>query len=126
MRLDDICEIGSWLKKMHPDIPIRLNTNGLVELVFEKPVAPMFEGIIDTVSISLNSSDAQKYLDVTRNRYGLASYDAMLAFAKSCQKYIPHVVMTVVDIIGEEEVAKCQKVCDDNGLFLRVRPYEEA
>ena len=126
MRLDDICEIGAWLKKMHSDIPIRLNTNGLVELVFEKPVAPMLEGIIDTVSISLNSSDAQKYLDVTRNRFGLASYDAMLAFAKSCQKCIPHVVMTVVDIIGEEEVAKCQKVCDDNGLFLRVRPYEEA
>ena len=63
----------------------------------------------DTVSISLNSSTAQKYLDVTRNRFGLASYDAMLSFAKACQRYVPNVVMTVVDVIGEEEVAAARK-----------------
>ncbi|MFR9000984.1 MAG: hypothetical protein ACLVIY_11945 [Anaerobutyricum soehngenii] len=31
--------------------------------------------------------------------------------------------MTVVDVIGAEEVAACQKVCDTHGLQLRVRPY---
>ena len=124
MRFDDLTSIAAWLKEKHPQIPIRVNTNGLSDLVFEESTAVKFEGLVDTVSISLNSSDAQKYLDVTRNRFGLRSYDAMLAFAKDCQKYVPNVVMTVVDIIGEEEVAACQKVCDDNGLFLRVRPYE--
>lgn len=125
MRLKDLTEVASWLKKMHPDIPIRVNTNGLADLVFERSTAKDLQGIVDTVSISLNSSDAQKYVDVTRNQFGLSSYAAMLSYAKDCQKYVPNVVMTVVDIIGEEEVAACQKVCDDNGLFLRVRPYEE-
>lgn len=124
MRLSDITALGSWLKSVHPDIPLRLNTNGLSDLVFGEPTAGKLEGIFDTVSISLNSSTAQKFVDVTRNRFGLASYDAMLTFAKACQNYVPHVVMTVVDVIGAEEVAACQKVCDDNGLFLRVRPYE--
>lgn len=124
MRLDDMVEVGAWLKSVHPEIPIRVNTNGLSDLVFEKPTAQCLQGIVDTVSISLNSSDAQKYVDVTRNQFGLKSYQAMIDYAKDCQKYVPNVVMTVVDIIGEEEVAACRKVCDDNGLFLRVRPYE--
>lgn len=124
MRFDDLKAIAGWLKEKHPEIPIRVNTNGLSDLVFEKATAFGFEGIVDTVSISLNSSDAQKYLDVTRNRFGLKSYDAMLSFAKDCRNYVPNVVMTVVDIIGKEEVEACRKVCDDNGLFLRVRPYE--
>ena len=112
------------IKSIHPDIPLRINTNGLSDLVFGEPTASRLAGIFDTVSISLNSSTAQKYLDVTRNRFGLASYDAMLSFAKACQRYVPNVVMTVVDVIGEEEVAACQKVCDTHGLHLRVRPYE--
>ena len=111
-------------KSIHPDIPLRINTNGLSDLVFGEPTASRLAGIFDTVSISLNSSTAQKYLDVTRNRFGLASYDAMLSFAKACQRYVPNVVMTVVDVIGAEEVAACQKVCDTHGLQLRVRPYE--
>lgn len=124
MRLDDLVQVASWLKSVHPNIPIRINTNGLSDLVFGEPTAQRLEGIVDTVSISLNSSDAQKYVDITRNRFGLASYQAMLDFAKDCQKYVKTVVMTVVDIIGEEEVAACQRVCDEHGLTLRVRPYE--
>ena len=118
------CSCTFWLKSVHPDIPLRINTNGLSDLVFGEPTASRLAGIFDTVSISLNSSTAQKYLDVTRNRFGLASYDAMLSFAKACQRYVPNVVMTVVDVIGAEEVAACQKVCDTHGLQLRVRPYE--
>ena len=120
----DVVEVARWLKSIHPDIPLRINTNGLSDLVFGEPTASRLAGIFDTVSISLNSSTAQKYLDVTRNRFGLASYDAMLSFAKACQRYVPNVVMTVVDVIGAEEVAACQKVCDTHGLQLRVRPYE--
>ena len=119
MRLDDLVQVASWLKSVHPNIPIRINTNGLSDLVFGEPTAQRLEGIVDTVSISLNSSDAQKYVDITRNRFGLASYQAMLDFAKDCQKYVKTVVMTVVDIIGEEEVAACQRVCDEHGLTLR-------
>ena len=124
MRFDDVVEVARWLKSIHPDIPLRINTNGLSDLVFGEPTASRLAGIFDTVSISLNSSTAQKYLDVTRNRFGLASYDAMLSFAKACHRYVPNVVMTVVDVIGAEEVAACQKVCDTHGLQLRVRPYE--
>ena len=33
-------------------------------------------------------------------------------------------VLTVVDIIGEEKIAACKKIADDIGVKLRVRPFE--
>ena len=48
----------------------------------------------------------------------------MLSFAKNMKQYVPNVVLTVVDVIGEEEIAKSQKVADSVGVKLRVRPLE--
>ncbi len=126
MRLFDLTELGRWLKEQHPSVPVRVNTNGLSDLVYGKPTAPFFTGVVDKVSVSLNASDAEKFLDITRNPFGLKSYRAMLDFAAACKEVVPEVVMTVVDVIGEEEVAACKKVCEENGLVLRVRPYEES
>ena len=33
--------------------------------------------------------------------------------------------VTVVDIIGEEKIEACQKITDEIGVTLRVRPFEE-
>ena len=49
----------------------------------------------------------------------------MLDFASRCKQYVPHVVLTVVDIIGDEKITACQKICNDLGVRLRVRPFEE-
>ena len=37
------------------DIPIRVNTNGQGSLINERDITPEFKGLIDTVSISLNT-----------------------------------------------------------------------
>ena len=50
----------------------------------------------------------------------------MLAFTKECVKYVPSVVMTVVDVVtSTEEQAKCKAICDSLGATLRIRPFEE-
>lgn len=123
IRLYDIIEIAKYLKR-RTNIPLRINTNGLADLIHKKDTAPLLEGLIDTVSISLNSSNAEEYLRITRNKFGLESFDAMLKYAVNCKKYVPKVVFTVVDCIGEEEIKACQKVCDNIGIPLRVRPFE--
>ena len=48
----------------------------------------------------------------------------MLKFAKDCKKYTDNVKFSVVDIIGEENVEKCQILADSIGISLRVRKYE--
>lgn len=124
-RIDDIIQVADFLKSSYQDLAIRVNTNGLANLVHEKDITPMLKGRIDTVSISLNAPDEKEYLELTRSRFGIQSFNAMLDFAKKCKDYVPTVVLTVVDIIGEEKIQKCQRICDDLGVHLRVRPFEE-
>ena len=124
-RVDDIVQIAGILKLYRRDLPIRINTNGLGNLIHERDITPMLKGRIDTISISLNAPDEKEYYELTRSRFGIQSYQAMLDFAVKCKDYVPHVVLTVVDIIGDEKINKCQKICDDLGVTLRVRPFEE-
>lgn len=123
-RLDDLLQVAKYLKDRSSNTPIRVNTNGLADLVHKKGIAPLLKDLIDTVSISLNASNAEEYFRLTRNKFGIESYDAMLKFAVSCKEYVPNVVMTVVDCIGQEEIDACQAVCDTIGIPLRVRPFE--
>lgn len=124
MRLDTVLEVAAYCKKEHPSIPIRMNTNGLGNLIHGKSISAMLEGVIETISISLNASNKEKYYALTRSKFGIASYDAMLEFAVECKEYVPNVVLSVVDCIGEEEIKACQKICDERDLTLRVRPFE--
>lgn len=124
MVLDTLLQVAIYLKNRSAHTPIRINTNGLADLVHEKEIAPLFKDLVDTVSISLNASNAEEYLRLTRNQFGIESYDAMLKFSVSCKSYVPNVVMTVVDCIGQAEIDACQAVCDKIGLTLRVRPFE--
>ncbi|BCZ45023.1 radical SAM protein [Clostridium gelidum] len=123
-RLDDLLEVAKYLKDRSGNTPIRVNTNGLADLMHKKKIAPLLKDLINTVSISLNASNAEEYFRLTRNKFGIESYDAMLKFAVSCKEYVTNVVMTVVDCIGQEEIDACQDVCDTVGVPLRVRPFE--
>lgn len=123
-RINDVLEVAKYLKDRTSDTKIRINTNGLADLVHNKKTAPLLKGLIDTVSISLNSSNAEEFFRLTRNKFGIESYEAMLKFAVDCKEYVPNVVMTVVDCIGQEEIDACQAVCDTIGVPLRVRPFE--
>lgn len=124
MRLDDLLKILTFLHQNYPKHKVRVNTNGLSDLEYGKKTAYLFKGILDTISISLNESTAEKYLDVTRSRFGIKSYRAMLDFAIDCKNYIPNVVVTIVDIIGKAEIEACRKVCEQHNLNLRIRHYE--
>lgn len=125
MRHDDLMEVAKYLKSKKPDLKTRVNTNGLSSLYNKKDITPDFAGLLDTVSISLNASNKEEYLRLTRSKYGIESFDEMLDFALKCKSCVPNVVLTVVDIIGEDEIQKCQKIADNLGVQLRVRAFEE-
>ena len=126
MRLADLIELLRFVKEQHPDLPTRVNTNGLSDLVYGRDTAADFAGgILDTVSISLNASNAERYLALTRSEFGIESFEAMLAFAEKMKAYAEHVVLTIVEKVeGAEEIAKCRALCEARGLDLRVRTYE--
>ena len=124
-RLEDLLLVAKYIKAKG-DIKIRINTNGLADLIWQKQTAPSLKGLIDTVSISLNTPNQEDYLKVVRPKFGVESYDAMLRYAKDCTAYVPNVVMTVVDVVTtKEEQEQCRKICENIGARLRVRPFEE-
>ena len=124
-RLEDLLLVAKYIKDKQ-DIKIRINTNGLADLIWQKQTASQLKGLIDTVSISLNTPNKEDYLKVVRPKFGVGSYDAMLNFAKDCTAYVPNVVMTVVDVVtSKEEQEKCRRICENIGARLRVRPFEE-
>lgn len=121
-RPDELLEIARYIKDK-VGLKIRINTNGLVKLIDPDFNLEAMKGLVDSVSISLNASDAKKYLEITRSRFGIESYDSMLKFAAEASEIIPNVAFTVVDVIGDEEVALCQKRADSVGVALRVRKF---
>lgn len=124
-RLDDLLKVAEYLKKKNGDIKIRINTNGLSDLIWGKPTAYRLEGLIDAVSVSLNTDDPEEYMKVVRPKFGPESYEAMKRFTKDCTKYIPDVKMTVVDqVTTPQQQENCRNICSELGAVLRVRPYE--
>lgn len=124
-RLEELLEVARFLKANYT-VPIRINTNGLADLIWQKETAPMLEGLIDAVSVSLNATNPEDYLALTRSKFGIGSYDAMLAFTKACTRYVPTVMMTVVGepVTTSEEQELSRRICEGVGAKLRVRPYE--
>lgn len=118
-------KVAAFVKETY-HMPIRLNTNGLGNLVNGRDITPEMEGLIDTVSISLNTPNADRYHELVRSKFGDKSFDTMLDFARSSTKYVPNVVMTTVDTtITKEEEEECRRICDSIGAKYRIRPWED-
>ena len=103
----------------------RLNTNGHGSLINGRNIAPELAGKLDGINISLNASDARRYKALCRPLYP-AAFEEMLAFARACRDRGLNCWFSVVDCIGEEEVAACRNIADAVGIPLRVRPMIEA
>ena len=125
-RLDLLLRVADFVKETYPNKPIRLNTNGLGDLIQGRPIAPELAGRIDIVSVSLNTPDREAYLKLVRPKFGEQAFDAMLAFAQSCVRYIPQVVLTTVDTtLTKEQEAECAAICARIGAVYRIRPWED-
>ena len=123
-RLDLLLEVARFVKEAY-DKPVRLNTNGLGDLVNGRSIAPELAGLVDTVSISLNTPDKEAYLQLVRPKFSERSYEALLAFAAECVKYVPSVVLTTVETtLTKEQEAECAAICQKLGAAYRIRPWE--
>ncbi len=124
-RMDDILWLSDQMRERVEKLPpIRINTNGHASLILGRDVTPELQGRIDALSISLNGPTKEKYLEVTRPRDGEKAWDAMLEFTREAAKYVPKVMMTIVDKDLEDgEIDSCRQLAESLGATLRVRAY---
>lgn len=123
LRLPEVLETARHLKRLGKTV--RVNTNGLAELVWKRPLAAELAEAVDEVSISLNAANAVSYVKLCQPDAGPEAYEALLAFARDCVRHLPKVTMTVVDLIPPEEIEACAAIAGEIGAGFKVRSYQE-
>lgn len=110
----------------NPAIKLRIDTNGQGSLIAERDICPEFAGLVDAVSVSLNTPDAEEYLELNRSQFGEKAYEGMLQFAKDIRAYVPDVTLTTVQTtLTPEQELRCQAICDELGVTYRIRPWQD-
>lgn len=123
-RLDILLQVARELKSKPECPPLRINTNGLSDLVNNKSTADELCEILDTVSVSLNAGTKDEYMKVTRPRFDNA-FEAMQKFTSDCVKNgSSKVIMSVVDVIPQEQIDASKKLAEKLGATLRVRAFD--
>lgn len=122
--LDNLIKSAEYLKEKFPSMKLRLNTNGLSDLINGRETAKEICKIFDSVSISLNDVSSEEYDKITRNIYPGKAYEAMLKFAKDCVNEGINVRLSVVDVIGEEKIKKAKEIAESIGADFLCRKYD--
>lgn len=124
-RWEVLLQVAKFVKETY-HMPIRLNTNGQGNLINQRDITPDMKGLIDTISISLNTPNEEKYNAIVRSEFGDKAFSAMLSFVKEAKVYVPNVILsTVATTITTEEEEQCAKICADLGVTYRIRPWED-
>jgi len=100
---------------------IRLNTNGLANLIHGRAVAPEMRGKIDAVSVSLNAPDAASYRALCRPSFGDAAFPAVCEFIAQARLVVPEVTATAVNVPGVDLAAVRRLAEETLQVRFRVR-----
>ena len=124
LKLDILKEVAGYIKEKHPDIKLRINTNGHANFVYKRNVVPELKGLVDEFSVSLNGSTKEEYNELSQPKFDEA-YDEMKKFIKACSDEGISVVASVVEgYKGRHlDLEKCEQIAKDLGAKFRVREW---
>lgn len=123
-RLNEAREVALYIKSKAPSLPVRINTNGHSDLIFGFDTAPLYSEAFDAVSISLNTPNPERYVEICHPIYKEKAFEALLVFAKNVKKYVQNTMFSVVrETLSEKELAECYKISEECGVALKVRTY---
>lgn len=118
IRLDIIKEVARYVKENGGKT--RLNTNGHGNFINKRNILPELKGLIDSISISLNSADPEQYAKLMKVDKSL--FYEMVDFTKEAKKYIDDVIVTIVNL-REVDEQKARKFAEKE-LGVRFRERE--
>ncbi len=117
-RLDAIKTVAKNLKEQ--GAKIRIVTNGHGDLINSRPVAKELKGLIDRISVSLNTDTEGAYNKICKPKFGPGTYRRVLDFIKDCTANGIETEVTCLDLSGVD-VKKCEKIAKDLGASFRLR-----
>ena len=123
LRLELVKVVAKNLKEK--GMKVRIDTDGLANLVHGRNILPELKGLIDAVSVSLNAHDARTYYKICPSQYKEEAFDEVCEFIKEAKSYIPEVTATVVSL-DSVDIEKAKKLAEDVlKVKFKVRVYQE-
>jgi TatD DNase family protein len=98
----------------------RLNTNGHGNYINHRDITPEMKGLIDKVSVSLNTSDPEEYSRIFRVDKKL--FDEAIKFIQNSKKYSGSVIVSIVDYNNIDH-NKVKNLTEEFGVEFRIREY---
>jgi TatD DNase family protein len=120
LRLDLIKRVARWVKEQGGIV--RVNTNGHGNAINNRNILPELDGLVDSISISLDAEDEETYQKICKPLIK-NSFTNVISFIKESKKHIPDVNVTVVRV-PEIDIEKCKEIARDLGVGIRVREYD--
>lgn len=119
IRLDVVKTVARYVKDNGG--MTRLDTDGHGNVINHHDILPELKGLIDSVSISLNSTDPDEYRKLMGTTNG-KQWESMLEFAREAKDYIPKVYMSIVGVDGFDVESAKDFVENKMGAEFRFRP----
>ncbi len=98
----------------------RMNTDGHGNFINKRDITHELKGLIDTVTISLNSTDPEQYGKLMR--VDPSMHGEMLDFARKAKNYT-HVVLSIVGLSEVDSESAKKFVVEEVGVDFREREY---
>ena len=83
LRIHTVLEVAKYVKGFN--VPVRIDTNGQANLAHGENIVPELEGLVDTISISLNAENSAKYDQICSSEFGEEAFEALLEFTRECK-----------------------------------------
>jgi TatD family-associated radical SAM protein len=121
-RLEGLLATARYAKSLSPALRVRINTNGLSDLINKRDTTEDLRGIIDAVSISLNAKGPEEYLALCHPRFGIDSFDAIIDYTRRVKEVVPDVTMSIVGgTIPRQDERPCREIAESLGVKFRIR-----
>ncbi len=118
MRLKVLLQIACWIKENGGRV--RVNTDGLANLVHKRNVLPEMAKCVDALSVSLNGQNESIY-----NQHCLpglkGSFQAVLDFLSLAPQYIEDTTATAIDGLEGLDIRACEQLALARGVRFRRR-----
>lgn len=118
LKFGRLLNISKKLKKQNARI--RLNTDGLGNLVNGMDITQKIADNIDSISISLNAQNEDTYNQHCRPPQ-LGTYNALLDFISSISTKMDDVTLTAIDGLKDVDITACEKMAKKYGVKFNRR-----
>ena len=70
---------------------------------------------------AVEAKNAKEYNELCICDFGEEGFSELLEFAKCAKNNVPSVILSIVDVLPEEDIEECKKIAEDTGVTLRIR-----